>query len=162
MRYFLALLFSLVGSSAFANGGSSVPWPWPWAEECPIDFESLQGTFIVRDSKEVEFIQINTHFDLERKSRYLEIRLYNQNFDLLSSGETYTTGIARTIYIPMRSVKELNVKALFLRIYHRSERRICEPKELIPILTVNNAGGLNSNDSEQMILEPMSWGDKNP
>lgn len=155
----------LLSSQVFAaGGGSSVPWPWPWAEECPIDFESLNGTYVVRQSEEVDFIRISSQWKEESYSRQVKILLYNQDFDLLSSGETYIWGSERSIYIPMSSVDSLkNLRGLKLQIYHRSERKTCDSKDLIPILTISEPGVPDSKDAGQMVLEPMAnWDEESP
>lgn len=156
----------LLGGQAYAagNGGASVPWPWPWAEECPIDFESLNGTYVVRQSEDVDFIQISSYWDKTRYSRYLSIQLYNQDFEVLSRGETYIWGHERSIYIPMTSADTLkHMRGLRLQIYHRSQKRSCDAKELIPILTVSEPGEPSSKDADQMVLEPMAnWDEESP
>jgi len=137
-------------------GGSSVPWPWPWAEDCRIDYESLNATFVVKNSEVVHFIQISTSRNPQYLYRYLRIRLYNANFDLLSEGETYVDENSRSVFVKMTSISSLNVPGLKLRIYYKSESTSCEISNLIPILTVMEGSETQKANTDQMILEPMS------
>lgn len=161
---FTLIAVALMSPIANANGGASVPWPWPWAEECTIDFESLQGTYTVKNSEMVDFIEIKiSPLSTVANTRHLKISLYDYDFELLAEGGTFVNSNTRSIYVPMRSLVQMGVPGLKLKIYHRSQKLSCEQKELIPILTVAEQATPGAKESGQMILEPMSaWDEESP
>lgn len=162
---FLSPAVFAFGEFTHPLGGSSVPWPWPWAKECPIDFESLNGTYTVQNSDLVEFIQIESVSTGGGGSLVLKIRLFDKDFDLMAEGETGTYTFSRSIFVPMHNVtKQIDVPGLRLQIYHRNENvRSCLMKDLIPILSVSENQYSDQDPSQQMVLEPMSnWDEENP
>ncbi|NCN41828.1 hypothetical protein GW916_11350 [bacterium] len=155
-----ALLLAILTTSALFIGGAhaetGMPWPWPWARECPIDFSGLEGTFRARGSDMVEFIQIDIQQPRSVKEPLtIEIRLFDKKFDVLAMGRAQAFASTRSIYIPLENYINLDMEALKLRIFRKSQRVSCDPKNLIPILMVSKGGAQDKQELGQMVLEPL-------
>ncbi|MAV89963.1 MAG: hypothetical protein CL676_00980 [Bdellovibrionaceae bacterium] len=166
MRAVLNILMLVLGIGFVTPswGDTGIPWPWPWAKDCPIDFESLQGTFrAVGTEQDVEFIDVLLDRSSVGADRFnIEIRLLDKEFRILARGKARVFKSARSIYIPLETYTRLEMRALRLQVFQRSQRATCEPENLVPILMVANDQALDPDGSgRQMVLEPMGNPNRN-
>lgn len=135
------LIFLIPAFGAGGGGGGTVPWPWPWAEECPIDFESLQGTWVMSGKSSESYLRIGSTWVPDRRAQYLVIEMVNGHMETYARGFTFTNGTARTILVALRDMGGVPIGLLELKVYHRTHVASCDSRELVPIVTFRSDRG---------------------
>lgn len=153
------LLTIFCTQSSFANGilrggGGTVPWPWPWADECPIDFESLRGMWVMGDGKDESFILIDSRWREDMEHHYVAIQLINHNMEAYGSGYAFVDKSDRTIEVDLENLNGGYMGSFELKIYHRNHVNSCKSRELVPIAMIKMHTPDNPDVQSHYVLKP--------
>ncbi|HMN67351.1 MAG TPA: hypothetical protein PKC28_02320 [Bdellovibrionales bacterium] len=150
MKSFGKLILILFASVTFAStaaarpalgdgftDGMPIPWPFPWAKDCEVDWNDLNGNFILADYSS-EQVQISIHVVVEQGLQFARVIHYDRDGYALAFGMGLVSkdqhGIEMNMY-PVSASSRAATSAV-VRLYHRSEILTCSQDSLIPILTL--------------------------
>ncbi|MGE4130119.1 MAG: hypothetical protein AB7F86_00690 [Bdellovibrionales bacterium] len=156
----LLLSILLTASSAFAgihqtSDGMPAPWPFPWAKECPINWKSLEGSYILAESH--NFIEI----EIQVKKTFHGLRLvrmsrYDDAGRLLSYGSTYVGSHNSALRVELHPMitSENRIRATLKFHFSSDLGPFCYEWNLVPILTMESFGStVEKNDYRLLRLQ---------
>jgi hypothetical protein len=124
--------------------GLPLPWPFPWAYSCPLDWDGLQGHYLLSNDDDRGSLElqvgpvIRTGRNATRwvnVSRYAaDGRLLGMGADLIPIEQTFI----RVWLNPAQTSKAPRMSALFQMYYTRdvADVKECVAEELVPFLTL--------------------------
>jgi hypothetical protein len=140
---FLTVILSMlvmVGPLAAKAEGLPLPWPFPWAHECPVNWEDLQGRYMLEDSSDEE-IELTISVIIKRGIKKAHVMRYDQYGDLVAIGTMPLGEDSRLLAVDLVPVnKQAPVMRAIIALYHESWVFSCEMQNLVPILTIQETG----------------------
>ncbi len=135
---FVALMSAFfISTSVAAADGLPVPWPFPWAKDCPVEWQSMAGRYLLSDTKDLQYIDLKITVISKEGFKLVRIARYNQNADLLFEGFTLVSGNQRTLRLTlMPTDRTLPSIWAVIKLHYQSDEIGCAADHLVPILTL--------------------------
>ena len=134
--------------------GLPLPWPFPWAKECPVNWQSMAGRYVLSDSSNEEQIDlkiavINVHgFRLVRLSRLDgQGRLITDGFSFVSLNQR----MLRMKLVGQDSPDD-SIWAL-IKLHYTDGNLGCADDHLVPILTLERTNSSSSATSYYRLIK---------
>lgn len=173
MTVVLGLVISLVAGAANSTPGASnksigqfealseglpLPWPFPWAKDCPVDWKSMQGRYLLSGSAANEQIEFKITVITIRGFRLVRMTRFSRDGKLLAQGFTFVTLDQRSLrmhLVPQVEGEEFMTALIKL---HYSDAAIgCAKDHLVPILTLERSNS-SSHTINHYRLVPLDEG----
>jgi hypothetical protein len=150
------LAFNTAGASARFNGGGvhingqglPLPWPFPWAKDCPVHWESLEGTYELASSQNFEAIKLNVTFINKFMTRLVRVTRLDRSGNILADGLAIVHEGQRSIRVKLQPLEsETPMTTASIKFYYSNRELSCAQSDLVPILTLVTPG---SNSSQKV------------
>lgn len=155
LKFALVLLVTL-SATALAEvrpygQGLPLPWPFPWAKDCPMDWDSLNGTYTLSDSSFDERLEIRITVSRRTEQRFVRISRF-VNGTMVADGRGMIDPERHSFRVYMRPLSE-RADAIWasVRFYFPDDQQLCS-QNLVPILTLQTAGGVVNGDSQYRLM----------
>lgn len=115
--------------------GLPLPWPFPWAKECPVNWESMAGRYLLSDNEAHEQIDLKITVIERYGFKLIRVSRYSPEGRMLADGFTFLRENQRSISLwlyPVHAGEPMTWAEL--KLYHRSAVLVCSEETLIPIL----------------------------
>lgn len=134
--------------------GLPLPWPFPWAKECPVDWSSMQGRYVLSDSADEEEIDLDISVVERMGSKLVRVARYNRFGRRLAEGFAIVGENQRAIRLLLKPVgwADQAIWATIQLHYQRAEQR-CSEDNLVPILTLEGANGGKPSQKQYVLLK---------
>jgi hypothetical protein len=128
--------------------GLPLPWPFPWAKECPVDWQTMAGRYVLSNSLNEEQIDlkitvINVHgFRLVRLSRF------DGQGHLIADGFSFASLNQRMLRMKLvaQDSSDSSIWAL-IKLHYTDWNLGCSEDHLVPILTLETTNSSSSGKS---------------
>lgn len=156
----LILTFATVGFFSRATdavnprGGMPLPWPFPWAKECPVDWASLTGRYLMSDTSNQEQIDLKITVSSFLGRRVLHIARYNRFGELVGNGFSVVSLNQRMLRLKLWANRpyEEEVWAL-VKLHYLDSHRGCSADHLVLILTLEGANSSSNITSHYRLVK---------
>lgn len=132
--------------------GLPLPWPFPWAKECPVNWKSMEGRYLLSDSNYGD--QIDLKITIVEKVGYKLVRVsrYSAGGMLLSDGFTWVSEDEKMVrlWLYPKDTDESPTWAI-IKLYYGTAALRCSADQLIPILTLEQPN-IPDQDQKQFRL----------
>lgn len=143
MKAFVFIVMSLIVSAAKAETikphgqGLPLPWPFPWAKECPVNWATMEGRYVLAEDSMDEQVDIGMTILTDRGMRLISIARYTQSGRLLSDGITFVRMDQKIIELELRPRRkgQVSINAI-LKLHYGDWDLGCTQAKLVPILTL--------------------------
>ena len=114
-----------------------LPWPFPWADKCSMDWEDLDGTYLLSNGKEADQLILRINILTKKGVRSVHVSRISSQGRMLYQGSTLVSEADRIIRLSLVSIypEEPRIWAT-IKMHYQSEVSSCSASHLIPILTV--------------------------
>jgi hypothetical protein len=144
MKALRILILSLMTAGASAGAdikprgqGLPLPWPFPWAKECPVNWKSMEGRYVLAEDSFDEQVDIGMTILTDRGMRLISIARYSPSGRLLSDGLTFVQMDQKVIEFDLQPRRKGQVTLHALLKLHYSDWDLgCSQNKLVPILTL--------------------------
>lgn len=140
----LSIMILLLGSVARAQSaiapfgqGMPLPWPFPWAKECPINWESLEGRYLLSDTDSQELDLKITVID-KMNFKLIRVARYDAAGHVLAEGVALVNNDQKSIRLWLLPRKK-GAQPIWaeIKMFYRSSELFCSDEYLVPILTLD-------------------------
>ena len=160
MKAFVILLASLMTTAAHADikprgQGLPLPWPFPWAKECPVNWASMEGQYILAEDSLDEEADIGMTILTDRGMRLISVARYTPSGRLLSDGVAFVELDQKTIEFDLqpRRKGQVTIRAL-LKLHYSDWDLGCSENKLVPILTLTKVTNLKKQTEYRLVRIP--------
>ena len=146
----LGMLLSWGGSHA---EGLPLPWPFPWAKECPVDWQSMQGRYLLSDSSNEEQLELKISIITSEGFRLVRMARYSRTGELIASGFNIVSlnqRMLRMRLVPL-DIEEAPIWAL-VKLHYSDSNLGCTSDHLVPILTLERANSTSNVTSHYRLV----------
>lgn len=147
LRKFLGLLLisGLFSLSANAVGivrpmgdGMPLPWPFPWAKECPVNWESMQGRYLLMPNAFKQQLDLKISVIASLNFKLVRVSRYGQDGLVIADGYTWISANQKTVRLwlfPLRAGDPPTWAVL--KLHHADDNVLdCAQERLVPILSL--------------------------
>jgi hypothetical protein len=137
----VALSLPLAGASGHTQDGWPLPWPFPWAKECPMNWDQLDGTYLLSDSNDAERLVLRINVLTKRGMRLIHVTRYSDQGRILFDGTSTVTEKQKVIGLWLNSMSGTRLRVwAIIKMHYQTPIASCAVANLIPILTVQAIG----------------------
>lgn len=136
-----------------------LPWPFPWAEECPVDWMSLQGLYLLSESETGEYIDLRISVLEIMDIQIVRMSRFTRMGEMVSDGYTRVEEGQKSLALDLIPVKhgEANIHAI-LQLHFVSNVRSCTEDALVPILTFKTGSSTTSTETQYRLVRMLKRG----
>jgi len=136
-----------------AAEGLPLPWPFPWAKECPVDWQSMQGRYLLSDSSNQEQIDLKITVVTSHGFRLVRMSRYSRNGEMIADGFNFVSLNQRMLRMRLvpKSPFESPIWAL-VKLHYSDWNLGCAADHLVPILTLERANSSSSTASHYRLV----------
>lgn len=117
--------------------GMPLPWPFPWAKDCPVDWESMQGRYLLTPSAAKEQVDLQIHVVTSMNFKLVRVSRYGSDGVVIADGYIWIPAKQKTVRLWLFPLRPGDPPTwAVLKLYHRSSLKNCDQEGLIPILTL--------------------------
>ena len=141
------------GSSRPFGQGLPLPWPFPWAKECPVDWKSLDGRYVLSESDDQEQIDLDISIIESLGFKIVHVARFTRTGLLIYEGFNFVGHNQRTIRLflwPQRSY-EPGTMAM-IQLHYQGVDLHCTDENLIPILTLERVDSEQTSRTQYVLL----------
>lgn len=134
--------------------GLPLPWPFPWAKECPVEWEGLQGRYMLSDSSQQEELDLDVKVEQNAAYKVVRIARFTRWGQKISSGFSFVNPDTRSISMEMipNSLTDPMILAN-LQLHYVSKDHRCAGENLVPILTLQKRGSPASSQTQYRLMK---------
>jgi hypothetical protein len=139
MTLFVGLAFLATSAQADVRPkveGLPLPWPFPWAKECPLDWQSMAGRYVLSDSSKEEQIDLKITVVSVHGFRLVRLSRYNGQGQLTADGFSFVSLNQRMLRMKLvaQDSSDDSIWAL-IKLHYTDWNLGCREDHLVPILT---------------------------
>ncbi len=133
--------------------GLPLPWPFPWAKECPIDWKSMEGRYLLSDSMQEEELDIKITVISQMDLKLVRVSRYSRAGKLIADGFTMVNSKRRTLRLYMMPLDRQSTPLwAVIRLYYQSSVFSCSQDQLVPILTLDPPVGTDQTPTQYRLV----------
>lgn len=134
--------------------GLPLPWPFPWAKECPVNWESMQGRYLLSDSLEGEQIDLKITIVNKNGFRLIRVSRFSSKGVMIADGVTFVSRDQRAIHVWLNAAQAASQPrtSAMLQFYYASDNYQCAADQLVPILTLDRYDKFNHVQTQYRLL----------
>jgi hypothetical protein len=138
----LAIVLVIWGGGAVKAEGLPLPWPFPWAKECPMNWQALNGQYLLSDAAESDTLDVSISTYDRVGVRVVRVARYTGHGELIYQGFSTVTENQRTIRLSLLPANgtDCAVQAV-IKLHFQSSVNLCSMDHLVPILTIMRGTG---------------------
>jgi hypothetical protein len=162
MNLFLRIIFSslllvmtLLHVQPSRADGLPGPWPFPWAKECPMNWEDMEGRYMLSDSRSSDQVILRVTVQMKKSTRLVRVSRYTKHGSLIYDGATYVDEDQRIIRLYLSPTKSDGppVWAVIKLHYQSWEVDSCSADRLVPILTVGTSDPYDPSSNQYKMIK---------
>ncbi len=136
----MALISLQVKASDLSTLGEGMPhpWPFPWAIDCPVQWESLTGNYVLSDTDNKQYLDLDITILYKDGLKIVRVIRYDEYGSMISRGFAYVTEGSRSINLTLvPENRDVPVMRATIKLYYQGNDRACTYDNLVPILSLS-------------------------
>ncbi|NJL24938.1 MAG: hypothetical protein HC902_07030 [Calothrix sp. SM1_5_4] len=137
--------------------GLPLPWPFPWAKECPVNWESMSGRYLLTDPASKEKIDLKISVENRDQTKLIMISRYSGRGELQYYGMAYVGREERTIRMYLYPAhSNMDSTWITLQLYYQTAEFACTEDALVPILTLETVSDNRRRETQYRLVKSAS------
>lgn len=133
--------------------GMPLPWPFPWAKDCPVNWDSMQGRYLLTPSAAKEQVDLEIRVVTSMNVKLVHVSRYGSDGVLIADGYIWIPAKQKSVRLwlfPLRAGDPPTWAVL--KMYHRNTMSDCNQEGLIPILTLEQVDNSIRTQSQYRLV----------
>lgn len=133
--------------------GLPLPWPFPWAKECPVDWQTMAGRYVLSDSANQEQIDLKITVVTSHGFRLVRLSRFDRYGFMIADGFSFVSLNQRMLRMKLvpRDFYESPIWAL-IKLHYSDGNFGCAQDSLVPILTLERANSSSNLTSHYRLV----------
>ena len=133
--------------------GLPLPWPFPWAKECPVDWQAMQGRYLLSDSAKEEQIDLKISVITNYGFRLVRMSRFSKTGELLADGFNFVSLNQRMLRMNLvpQNDDEQPMTAL-IKLYYSDWSLGCAKDRLVPILSLERTNSTSGKTNHYRLV----------
>ena len=142
-------MFSTVASAHSPLAGPIDPWPFPWAKECPVNWDTLGGYYLLaKDTTTNGGVSLRISVISKDGLRLLRVSRYSNLGSWKYEGTTFVTENQKLVRLYLSPVNHKGDPIwAIIKLHYVSDIMECSADRLVPIMT------LQASDNEEEYVD---------
>lgn len=133
--------------------GLPLPWPFPWAKDCPVDWKSMEGRYVLSESKDREEIDLDITVIDRMAFKIVRVARYDRFGRLLADGFSFVGHNQRALRLLLKP-RYRGQRPIWgtIQLFYQGNELLCSDDNLVPILTLETADSSKPSQTQYVLL----------